>query len=76
MRLVCADQVSAIILIADTSLSFYITGYGPLSRFDLKVARKDKSLLKSVVTYIGASSEFTGSSFIRHCHGQVLIFLT
>lgn len=40
----------------------YMTGFGNRSKFEIKVQRKERSLRKSVVSYIGASSEFTGKN--------------
>ncbi|PPQ70405.1 hypothetical protein CVT25_000888 [Psilocybe cyanescens] len=37
----------------------YAFGFGNRSKFDLKVRRKERSLRKSVISYIGACSEFT-----------------
>ncbi|KAH9477078.1 Nuclear pore complex protein Nup205 [Psilocybe cubensis] len=48
-------QTEADIALAQT----FAFGYGNRSKFDLKVRRKERSLRKSVVAYIGACSEFT-----------------
>jgi hypothetical protein len=38
---------------------FYV-GYGNQTKFDVKIRRKERLLRKSVVSYIGTASEFTG----------------
>lgn len=63
MHSVRTDNSYTVIVVSDIALP----GYGALSKFDLKVARREKLLLKGIVAYIGTSSEFTGMSCIPHC---------
>jgi hypothetical protein len=50
-------------LIKNTILNSCV-GYGNQTKFDVKIRRKERLLRKSVVSYIGAASEFTGK-FLR-----------
>lgn len=46
--------------------SSLFVGFGSRTKFDVLVEKKERLLRKSVITYIGAASEFTGwSPFAR-----------
>lgn len=47
---------------------YCILGHGGKSKFDVKVQREERLLRKSVIAYIGAAGDFTGSYIVRFEH--------
>ena len=55
-----------------------ILGHGGKSKFDVKVQREERLLRKSVIAYIGAAGDFTGSltfCFKHTCRSLTMPYL-
>lgn len=42
-----------------------------MSNFEVKAQRKERLLCKSVIAYIGAAADFTGTFYVHPCTGSL-----